>query len=656
MDAIASRYLGLLSELLPTKTAVASEIALQKARLGLPKPTELYLSDIHGEYEAFSHILRCGCGALQKAIDEAFEETLPQSTKSELTTLICYPEEKIAHVLSDKTSTFTIKDARANSDENWQEDQWYERAISLLLVLVDSLSLTHAYEDIQDELSPEFCPLLDELLSQDFPCEIVDTLIETNTAADFIEALCKAIRHLLVGQLHMVGDVYDRGPAPDLIMEELCDYPHVDVQWGNHDIVWMGAALGQRGCIAHVVRNCARYGNLSILTDAYGINLMPLFSFAQQAYKNDPCVGYALKGNPDLSSEEKDLNVKVQKAMAILQFKVEGQLIDENPSFMLKERKLLHTINRETNTIMVDGVEYELTDPVFPTVDWNDPYRLTDEEEMVMASLEAAFKNCEKLQRHMQFFLDKGSLYKIENNTLMFHACVPLNPDGTLKEVNIFGKTYKGKALFDAVDRYVRDAFTATDPKSRKRGCDLLWYLWLGEGSPLFAKSKMATFEIYLIADKAARKEIKNSFYSLLENDEVLKNIFEDFDMDSKTARIVCGHTPVKVKDGEDPVKCNGKVIIIDGGMSSAYQSTTGIAGFTLVSDSEGIRLVSHQPFAGNETAIRKDKSIESSKRIIMSTDHMRSVAETDEGKRIEQYVFDLEKLLSVYETGNMPE
>ncbi len=635
-----ARYLELLSHSFPTSRQAASAIAHYSGELSLPKPTELYISDIHGEYEAFANILRTGCGSLQRVINEAFDQSLTDQEKAALTCLICYPQEKMDCVLSDEVETAA----------------WYEESISQLLVLIDYLLLTHSNRELADALPEEFAVLTQDLLSLDYPTEIVSSLIATNTAAPYLEALCLAVRTLLVGKLHMVGDVYDRGPFPELIMDELANSPRIDIQWGNHDIVWMGAALGQRGCIAHVVRNCARYGNLSILTDAYGINIMPLANFALEAYRDDPCVGYGLKGNPALSQQEYDLNVKIQKAMAILQFKVEAKHIDDNPSFNLEDRKLLHKISLETNTVEVDGVEYAITDAIFPTVDWTDPYKLTDEEEAVMCSLEQAFLNCEKLQRHMALLLKKGSLYKIENNTLMYHACVPLNPDGILKEVNIYGKTYKGKALFDAVDKYVRDAFTAKDPESRKRGCDLLWYLWLGEGSPLFAKSKMATFEIYLIEDKAARKEVKNSYYSLLEDADVLDAIFKDFGMNPETARIVCGHTPVKVKDGEDPVKCGGKVIIIDGGMSNAYQSTTGIAGFTLVSDAKGIRLVSHQPFVGSVAAIREDKWVESTERIISEADHTLQVAETDTGKHLKKRIADLEKLISAYRKGKIAE
>lgn len=630
MSVSDARYLKLLSQAFPTKADVAAQIAQDAGRLALPKPTELFISDIHGEYETFAYILRSGCGALQNHIDAAFGEELTEEEKAALTTLVIYPEQKAALELERTDS----------------EGAWLERAISELLVLLDYLSLTHTHAELQAALPKPYARLVDELRAQDYPVEMVGALIETGEALPFIYALCAAIKQLLVGKLHMVGDVYDRGPAPDLVMDELAACPNIDIQWGNHDIVWMGAALGQRGCIAHVVRNCARYGNLDILSDAYGINLVPLITFAQNAYEDDPCVGYNLKGHPDLTDEEWDLNVKVQKAMAILQFKVEAQLIDENPSFGLEDRKLLHRIDCTTNTIEVDGITYPLTDPVFPTVDWNDPYQLTDEEEEVMRSLEQAFTSCEKLKRHMALLLEKGSLYKIENNVLMFHACVPLNQDGSLKEVTLFDKTYKGKALFDAVDSFVRDAFTATDETARKKGRDLLWYLWLGEGSPLFAKSKMATFEIYLIEDKAARKEVKNPYYSLLDNDEVFDAIFQDFGLDPKTAHIVSGHTPVKVKDGESPIKCAGRVFIIDGGMSSAYQSTTGIAGFTLISDAGGLTLATHHPFAGAKAALENDGQLTSEYQQVQTADGFLTVADTDEDAHLEESIAWLAKLL----------
>lgn len=623
------RYLGLLSQLFTTPEETAMEIIAEREELGFPKPTELFISDVHGEYEEFSHILRNGCGSIRKRIDALFSDSLNEDARSALAALVYYPE-----YVMDQLNDGDLRDALGN-----------------LASLCASFAKLQPVEAVYDVCPKPFGPIIEKIMSaehcNDRRTLLFDAVFDTATERSLTWALCTTIQGLATSQIHIVGDVYDRGPNPDLIMDEIDNHPEIDIQWGNHDVVWMGAALGQRGCIAHVVRNCARYGNLSILSDAYGINILPLANFASKAYKDDPCVAFKLKGDPGLSAEEYDLNVKIQKAMAILQFKVEAKLIDENPSFELEDRKLLHLINRDTNTIVIDGIEYKLTDTVFPTVDWEHPYQLTDEEEIVMQSLEEAFIHCEKLQRHIALFLERGSLYKIQNNTLMFHACVPLNADGSLRETNLYGEKLKGRKLFDAVDRYVRAAFTDQDPTAQKKGADLLWYLWLGVGSPLFAKSKMATFELYLIAEKEARKEVKNPFYQLYEKEIVVNGIFEDFGMDPATARIVCGHVPVKVKDGEDPIKCDGKVVVIDGGMSAAYQKTTGIAGFTLISDAQGVSLATHEPFAGSKAAIENHIDLQSIVRPITTPERKVLVSQTDEGRDLEELIGDLEQLLA---------
>lgn len=641
-------YLELLSESFPCAASAAGGIADAEAQLGLPKPVELFVSDVHGEYEEFSHILKNACGGIRRSVNAAFGSSLNAEEKDALVSLVCYPREKAA--LADRA-----QDAGA----------WQARAVAQLTALLSYIAARHTRAQVRAALPSAYAGIVEELLAAERPgidaeaylARIVETVVRIGCADSLIDALACAIQRLSVARVHLVGDVYDRGPAPDLIMDLLAEYPSVDIQWGNHDVVWMGAALGQPGCIAHVVRNCARYANLSILTDAYGINLLPLASFARDAYGDDPCTGYALKGTyPELGPEELALNVKVQKAMAVLQFKVEAQLIDENPSFCLDDRKLLDKIDWNAGTVMVDGTEWPLTDTVFPTVDPADPYRLTDGERKVMESLQESFRNSEKLQRHMRLFLERGGMYKIENNTLMYHACVPLNADGSLKEVQLYDRVYKGKSLFDAVDRFVRDAFDASDPADRKRGGDLLWYLWLGQGSPLFAKSKMATFEIYEIADKAARKEVKNPYYSLLEDRDVLDGIFRDFGMDPACSRIVSGHVPVKVKDGEDPVKCGGKALIIDGGMSAAYRKTTGISGFTLVSDDKGVHLATHQPFPGIKAAVEENADLESTWREIEQTERPLLVENTDAGARLQQRKASLGDLLAAYRDGSIAE
>ncbi|MBR2836232.1 MAG: fructose-bisphosphatase class III [Coriobacteriales bacterium] len=566
--------------------------------------TELFVSDIHGEYEAFSHLMRSGCGAIWEVIEEAqkrgaFGEEFTQDDCRSLATLIYYPADKIAQ----------------ETDMCIDMNAWLGQKSKQLLAVLRLLACIRTASELQESYPQDSIELFGPLMSA--PCAQAGSCAASYIAShaleesiSFVIALCETIQRLAVGNVHMVGDVYDRGPAPDLVVDELEKWPKLDVQWGNHDMLWMGASLGQPGCVANVVRICARYGNLSILRDTYGMDLSPLFEFAQTVYADDPCAAFGIKGSPDISEEELALSIKVQKAMAYIQFKVEARLIAENPSFGLEARNLLHHIDYEAGTVELDGVTHELLDKVFPTIDPADPYRMTPQEEAVMKHLQEAFIGCKRLQRHIKLFLDKGSLYKLDGNILLFHACVPLNADGTFKEVTIFGQTLKGKALYDAVEQYVRDAFKATDPVQRKRGLDFLWYLWLGEGSPLFAKSKMATFELYLIADKAARKEVKNPFYSLLENEEVIDSIFEEFGMDPAKSHIVCGHVPVKVKDGEDPAKCHGRVLIIDGGMSKAYQSTSGIAGFGLTLDSRGLWLAYLDPFCGTQTAIETNTDL----------------------------------------------
>ena len=638
MDATDMRYLELLSRLFPSADKASAEIINLSAILNLPKGTEFFAS----------HTLRNGSGSIRLKIDDVFGDSLSENEKRSLATLIYYPREKMELVLSQ------VDDAEA----------WYAVTLQRLVAVCKRAAQKYTRSRVRKALPKDFAYIIEELMTENrhgvdkqaYYAAIVDAVIRTDRGGALVEALCLLIQRLAIERLHIVGDIYDRGPYPHIIMDALMEHHSLDIQWGNHDIVWMGASLGQRGCIAHVVRNCARYGNLSILEDAYGINILPLASFALEAYKDDPCVAFGLKGNPDLPPQELEMNVKIQKAMAIIQFKVEAQLIDENPGFGLEDRKLLDKIDYENGTVMLDGVAYELTDTVFPTVDPADPYRLTPEEEEVMQRLEQAFTGCEKLQRHMRFFLDAGSLYKVCNGNLLFHACVPLNADGSLMETEVFGETYKGRALYDVMERYVRAAFDDADPELAKRGRDLLWYMWLGEGSPLFAKSKMATFELYLIAEKEARKEVKNPFYSYLDDEHVMGGIFEDFGMDPETSRIVCGHVPVKVKDGEDPVKCGGRVLTIDGGFSKAYQPTTGIAGYTLISNSYGFVLAAHEPLESMRAAVVNELDIHSSRKVVELVDKRTLVADTDNGAVLKQQIADLEELLEAYRCGAISE
>ncbi len=650
MDERELRYLRLLSQSFPTVADAAAEVINLSAVLSLPKGTEIFASDIHGEHEAFSHLLRNGSGSVRLKIDDAFGDILTADEKRDLATLVYYPREKTALALDG------LDRAAA--------DAWVTTAAERLVALCKQASGKYTRSKVRKALPPEFAYALEELMTENnhavdreaYHRAIIGAVIRTGRGPAFVEALCHLVQRLSVDHLHIVGDVYDRGPAPDAIMDTLAGYHCLDIQWGNHDIVWMGASLGQWGCIAHVVRNCARYGNLSILEDAYGINILPLASFAMDAYRDDPCVAFGLKGDPGLTESQRELNVKIQKAMAIIQFKVEAALIDENPGFGLDDRKLLHRIDHERGTVEVDGTVYALTDRVFPTVDPADPYRLTPEEREVMERLEQAFRGSEKLQRHMRLFLEVGSLYKVSDGNLLFHACVPLNEDGSLKEAEVAGRRYKGRELYDVLEREVRAAFFSEDEEERRRGRDLLWWMWLSPGSPLFAKSKMATFELYLIAEKEARKEVKNPFYRLLDDPAAMAVIFEDFGMDPDTSRIICGHVPVKAKDGEDPVKCGGRVLTIDGGFSRAYQPTTGIAGYTLISNSYGFVLAAHEPLESAEAAVARGLDIHSSRRVVERVERRTLVADTDTGAELKARVADLERLLAAYRQGLIPE
>ena len=485
---------------------------------------------------------------------------------------------------------------------------------------------------------------------------IVATIIRVGRAGEFIVALCELIQRLVVDHLHILGDIYDRGPGPHKIMDKLMEYHSLDIQWGNHDVLWMGAAAGQPGCIANVIRICARYGNLDILEDGYGINLLPLATFALETYGEDPCSCFALKGSHPCSPGEKELNLRMHKAISVIQFKVEGQLIREHPEFNLESRLLLHRINYENGTIVLDGKQYTMKDMYFPTVDPADPYRLSAEETAIMKRLEQAFLNCEKLQQHMRFLLSKGSLYKVYNKNLLYHGCMPLCEDGSLKEVKICGELCKGRQLYDVLESYIRRGFLAEDAAERKKGRDLMWYIWLGENSPLFGKDKMATFERYFLADRESHTEKKNSYYRYLEDEKTADMILAEFGLQGEDSHIINGHMPVKSKNGENPIKCGGKVLVIDGGFSKAYQKETGIAGYTLIYNSYGFILAAHEPFESRSAAIEQESDIYSDDIIVKRTASRKLVGDTDTGQQLKEKIGDLEQLLKAYREGRIAE
>ena len=648
MKNLEARYLERLSDLYPTIAAASTEVINLQSILNLPKGTEHFLTDVHGEYEAFSHVLKNGSGSVRRKIDDVFGNTMSIRDKRSLATLIYYPKQRMDMIKKTETNM----------------DDWYRVHLYLLIEVSKRAASKYTRSKVRKALPKDFAYVIEELITEkaevsdkeSYYNEIISTIIRIGRAEDFIVAISELIQRLVVDHLHIVGDIYDRGPGPHIIMDKLMTYHSLDIQWGNHDVLWMGAAAGQRGCITNAIRICARYGNLDILEEGYGINLLPLATFALKVYKDDPCTCFKLKVPDRPDSEEMQMNLRIHKAISILQFKVEGQIISRQKSFHLEDRALLDKIDYEKGTIVLGGKEYQLLDTNFPTVDPKDPYALTEEEEEIMERLEKAFINCEKLQRHMRFLLAKGGLYKVYNDNLLYHGCVPLDEDGSLKETEVYGKKYRGKALYDMLDAYVRKGFFALDKKEREDGKDIMWYIWLHPDSPLFGKNKMATFERYFIAEKETHIEKKNPYYSYIENEKVIDNIMKEFGLDPAYGHIVNGHVPVKRKDGENPIKCGGKVMVIDGGFSKAYQKETGIAGYTLIFNSYGLLLVAHEPFESTEAAIEKENDIHSELTVVQRVHDRILVGDTDNGRELKEQIRDLEQLLSAYRNGEIIE
>ena len=524
MKELETRYLERLSDLYPTIAAASTEIINLQSILNLPKGTENFLTDVHGEYEAFSHVLKNGSGSVRRKIEDVFGKRMSDRDKRSLATLIYYPKAKMDLIRQEEPNM----------------EDWYRVHLYLLIEVSKRAASKYTRSKVRKALPKDFAYVIEELITEkaevsdkeSYYNEIISTIIRIGRAEEFICAISELIQRLVVDHLHIVGDIYDRGPGPHIIMDKLMAYHSVDIQWGNHDVVWMGAAAGQRGCIANVVRICARYGNLDILEDGYGINLLPLATFALRMYKDDPCTCFKLKGSDKTDSEEMQMNLRIHKAISIIQFKVEGQIIRRQKTFHLEDRALLHRINYEKGTIDLGGKEYRLLDTNFPTIDPKDPYALSAEEEEIMERLERAFENCEKLQQHMRFLLAKGGLYKVYNDNLLYHGCVPLTEEGELKEVEVYGNKYRGRALYDALDSYVRKGFFALDEKERRDGKDIMWYIWLHPDSPLFGKNRMATFERYFLAEEETHFEKKNAYYQLIENEEVIDRIMREFGLD----------------------------------------------------------------------------------------------------------------------------
>ncbi len=542
-------------------------------------------------------------------------------------------------------------------------DEWCEKSILQLIRVTRRMASKYTRTKLKNATPSEFEYILEELLTEReevpdkelYYNEIVDAIIATGRAKAFIVVVCRLIQHLAIDRLHVIGDIYDRGSGAADVMERLSRYHSVDVEWGNHDVVWMGAACGSEVCAANVVRICAKYNNLSTLEDGYGINLVPLVHFADDTYGDDPCARFACEGETDGSPEYRT-NVRVHKAVSVIQMKLEGQLSARRPEFAMQSRVFLDKIDYNRGVVKIGETEYPLTDTHFPTVNPADPYRLTENEKKVMERLTTAFAQSEKLQRHMDFLFSRGSMYRVYNGNLLYHGCIPMDMEGNFLSFNVRGKEVSGKALYDELERWIRKARFSSVEEEKRYGRDIMWFIWSNERSPLFGKDKMTTFERYFLADKASHKESKNAYYSLIDDKKTVKKIFNEFGIDFESGHIVNGHVPVKLKDGESPVHCDGKVLIIDGGFSKAYQGVTGIAGYTLVANSHGMKMVALEPFVSIEDAVKNEYDIHSSTTLVDYESRRALVADTDKGKEMKETIEDLKKLMDAYKTGAIRE
>ena len=653
IDTIAEdlRYVKLLASKYPTIPDACTEIINLQAILNLPKGTEHFLTDIHGEYESFTHVLRNASGVIKRKINDIFGTSLRETEKKELATIIYYPEQKLDIAL------------RAEDDI----EDWYKITLHKLIKICRTVSSKYTRSKVRKALPSDFAYIIEELLheqqntfnKQEYYNEIIQTIIKTGRAKEFIIAIANLIQRLTIDRLHILGDIYDRGPGAHIILDTLMQYHSIDIQWGNHDILWMGAAAGSESCIANVLRISTRYANLDTIEEGYGINLLPLATFALDFYGNDPCKSFKPKILPENNYREKDLNLMSQmhKAISIIQFKLEGQIIKRRPHYEMQSRLLFHEIDYEKGCINIDGKEYKLNDTNFPTIDPTDPYKLTEDERELINRLKSSFANSEKLQKHVRFLYSKGSMYLKYNSNLLYHGCIALNQDGSFKEMKIDNVIYSGKSYIDRTERVAREAyFGKTNSESKLYALDSIWYLWCGSNSPLFGKDRMTTFERYFIDDKSTHIEIKNPYYKYRDDEAICNNILTEFDLCINESHIINGHIPVKTKQGESPIKANGKLLVIDGGFSRAYQPETGIAGYTLIYNSYGLLLASHAPFESRQRAIEEGKDILSSTIVLETSTNRKRVIDTDVGLEIKEQIEDLELLLTAYRKGLIKE
>ncbi len=642
------KYLKLLSKEYKNINEVTEEIINLQAILNLPKGTELFLSDIHGEYAPFEHILNNGAGIIKSKIDYVFGNTISKKERATLATLIYYPEEKLRLIKKEETDL----------------NEWYSITLYRLVEIAKKVSSKYTRSKVRKAITNGFEYVIDELLNSQAGNEkdketyykaIISTIIRLNQAEKFIIAISNLIKRMAIDHLHIIGDIYDRGPNPNLVIEKLQKFHSIDIQWGNHDILWMGATCGNQASIATVIRICARYNNIGILEDAYGINIRPLSTFAMETYKNDDCKNFYPKVFDENKYDESDkINIaKIHKAITIIQFKLEGQLIKKHPEYNLNNRLLLDKINFKKGYIILEGKKYEINDNNFPTLNKEDVYELTIEEKEIIERLSESFKNSIKLNEHIGFLYKKGELYTLFNNNLLFHVCIPMTEDGEFQDVDFLGKKLNGKAYLDAVNEAVNKIWINKD-NIDKNMIDLMWYLWISPESPFFGKSKMATFESYFVKDKEMSKEQKNPYYTLTNKEEICNKILKEFGLNENESHIVNGHVPVKAKEGESPIRGNGKLLVIDGGFAKSYHKKTGNAGYVLTYNSNGLLLSQNKPFESVEDAVKEEKDIISEIIVKKKGIVRKTVSDTDIGSKLKDEIRDLEELLKYYETGEL--
>ena len=646
------RYLRLLARDFPTVSSVTTEIINLEAILHLPKPTEHFLADLHGEHEAFQHILRNASGNIKRKVNELFGNTISEEEKKDLCTLIYYPEEKLKLV------------RLSGVDLN----EYYTNSLNRLIVVCRNVSSKYTRSKVRKSLPEEYAYIIEELMheandyqnKQAYFTVIIETIIGTGRADHFVTALCYLIQRLVIDRLHILGDIFDRGPGAHHIMDALCEYHHLDITWGNHDVLWMGAAAGNTCCIASVLRLSLRDANMTTLEDGYAINMVPLATFAMEQYADDPCEIYQPRVDEERTNfNEKDVRLIAQmhKAISVIEFKLSGQIAMQHPEWNMMDRCIMEGINKDKGVVVIDGKEYELKDKLWPTFDPANPYALTPEEQDVVDRLRHSFMRSERLQAHVNCLLMRGGMYMIYNSNLMFHAAVPINEDGSMREVVFDGVPVKGKELLKKVERMARTAFdNDVDVEVRNKYADFFWYLWCGPESPLFGKAKMATFERYLLDDKELQKEPKGWYYILRDNADVCDRILDEFGVKGDHRHIINGHVPVRVFKGETPIKADGRLMVIDGGFSKIYHNRTGIAGYTLVYHSRGFELVQLTPFTSTEEAILNGTDIDGTINIVEKVGEREKVRDTDIGRGIMVKVADLQRLLYAYRKGIIKE